>query len=141
MSDSSDAIVGVGVLFERGNGASPEQFTPLGEINSVSFGPKKEMIDVTHLGAEEKWRLFIAGFKDGGQVTASLNFVAADFAIFWADFLDDDSVNYKVILPDAGAMTIAFAGFVTDPPITVDLTKQITMEVTIKVTGKPSVTP
>lgn len=141
MSNSSAAIVGIGALLNRGNDNSPETFTSFGEVNTIGFGPKKEMIDVTHLSSTEKYRIFISGLKDGGQVTANLNFVAADFAILWSDFEDEDSHSYKIILPDAGAMEIAFEGFVTDPPLTVTMDKQITMEVTIKITGKPTVTP
>jgi hypothetical protein len=63
---ASDAFAGVGTVFKRGAVA-------IAEITSIS-GPNltRGTIDVTNLDSTNGYREFIAGFRDGGEVTLSM---------------------------------------------------------------------
>lgn len=133
----SDAIAGVGTSFKRGDGASPEVFTAIAEVNSIT-GPSmtREFIDVTSLDSTGGYREFIGGFRDGGEVTLTMNFTRNGYEEMRLDFVSDDSVNYQIVLPDTGATTLDFAAFVTDLPLTITPDDKVTAEVTLKITGE-----
>lgn len=137
----SDAIAGVGTAFKRGDGASAETFTAIAEVNSIT-GPTmtREFIDVTSLDSTAGYREFITGFRDAGQVTLNMNFTRDGFEQMRLDFVDDNSHNYQIVLPDASTTTLDFAGFVTDLPVSVPTDDKVTVDVTIKITGEVTLT-
>jgi len=132
-----EGTAGLGATFNRGDGASPsESFTALAKVANITGpGLTRSFIDVTHLGSSSGYRDFITGFRDGGTYTLTLNFTHDEYLLLKADFDNDDSVNYQVVLADTDATTLDFAGFVTDLPMTVPFEDKITVDVTIKITG------
>lgn len=72
---SRNAFVGRMILY-RGDGASPETFTPVCEAFGISgIGETNDQIDSTDFcsgGSKE----YIAGLSDGSEITLELNFVA-----------------------------------------------------------------
>ena len=136
----SSAIAAVGTVFKRGDGTSSEEFTAISEINSIS-GPSvsAEEIDVTSLDSTGGWREFIRGFRIGGTYVLTMNWTRDNYITMLGDFESDDSVNYQLVLPDTGLTTIDFAGYVMELPMEIPTGDKITMTVTIKVTGQPSV--
>lgn len=136
----SNAIAGVGTVFNRGNGLSSESFSPISEINSIDgLSATAEDIDVTSLDSTGGWREYIRGFRDAGTVVLNMNWTRDNYITMLADFESDDSVNYQIVFNDAGDTTIDFTGYVTELPITIPMDDKVTMTVTIKVTGQPSV--
>jgi predicted secreted protein len=137
----SDAIAGVGTSFKRGDGASPEVFTAIAEVNSIKGpGMIRNFIDVTSLDSTGGYKEFIGGFRDGGEVTLNMNFTLDGYAQMLDDFEDDDSHNYQIVLPDTGNTTLDFAAFVTNLPLTVSPDDKVTIDVTLKITGEVSLT-
>lgn len=132
----SEAFAGVGTQFKRGNGASPEVFTAIAEVNNIT-GPNKSRgtIDVTSLDSTGGYREFIASFRDPGEVQLNMNFTLAGFNDMNDDFESDSSVNYQIVLPDTGNTTLEFAAFVTALGMAVPMDDKVTMTVTLKVTG------
>jgi predicted secreted protein len=133
---ASNAFSGVGTVFGRGNGSSgTETFTPLAEVNSIT-GPNKtrDTIDVTSLDSEGGYREFIAGFRDGGEVSLEMNFTYATYDIINDDFESEDSVNYQIELPDGTSFT--FTGLVTAVGLAVPLDDKVTSSVTVKISGQ-----
>ena len=132
----SDAVSGVGTLFRRWN-ASTGAWGTISEINTVG-GPSKtrDTIDVTTLGSTDGYREFIAGFKDGGTVTLSMNFTRTQYDTMDDDFESNTLVNYEVVLPDDATTTLEFEGLVTELPLLINPDDKITMDVTIKISGK-----
>jgi predicted secreted protein len=133
----SDAIAGVGAQFKRGDGDSNETFTAIAEINSIS-GPDKSRgsIDVTNLDSTGGYREFIMSFRDGGQVSLNMNFSRDGYDSMNDDFETDTSVNYQVVMPDTGATTFEFAGYVMDLGMAIPFDDKVTATVTVKVTGQ-----
>jgi predicted secreted protein len=131
----SDAVAGVGTLFGRWNGSEWENLVEVLTINGPT--PSKEVIDVTSLDSTGGYREFIGSFKDGGTVQLSLNFTRAMFEMMKEDFESDELGTYRVVLPDAENSTLIFDGLVMEHPLAISADKQVTFDVSIKVSGEP----
>jgi len=132
---SVNAVVSKGTLFKRGNGESNETFTTISEINSIGLPQRtRPMIDATDLSSVA--REFVPGLLDSGQVTLSMNFTRDTYIDMVNDQDSDTSVNYQIVLPDTGATTIDFAGYVQDiGGASPGPDEKVTVDVTIKITG------
>lgn len=133
----SNAIAAVGTKFRKWNTTS-HLWEAIAEVKSVS-GPSlsREMIDVTSLDSTGGYREFIPSFRDGGTVTLSMNFTYAGYLKLKQDFDSDDLANYEVLLP--GPISIEFSGYIQDLPPTIKFDDVVTVEATIKVTGKVTI--
>jgi predicted secreted protein len=136
VAGSSNAISGVGTTFKRWDD-STGVWQRLAEINSIS-GPSmtRDFIDVTSLDSTGGFREFIAGFRDGGTVSLTMNFTRDTYDIVFADFEDDDPHYYEILLPDDDNTSFEFCGYVTELPLEIPTDDKITANVTIKVSGK-----
>lgn len=132
----SNAMSGVGTVIQKWSASS--QWLAIAEVTNIS-GPgfTRDLIEVTSLDSTGGWREFIPGFRDGNNVVLSMNYTRASLDEFLADFESDEVQNYEIILPDD--TSIEFEGFVQEFPLTIPTDAQITMEVTIKITGAPTV--
>ena len=136
----SNAAMGAGAAFGIGDGASPEVYTDLAEVLSISPPSQAvDIIDVTHLKSTNRLREFIAGFIDPGDVSIEMNFIAgsaADVAIRALEGLAT-TTNFRVTFPDgtSGSVTWIFAGFLSGYEPTVSPDDKMTANVTFKVTG------
>lgn len=133
----SNAVAGVGTLFRRWSGTA---WVNIAEINSIN-GPtmSRETIDVTSLDSTGGYREFIAGFRDAGTVTLNMNFTRAGYDQMKDDFESDTLQNYEIVLPDAENTSVEFEGLVTELPLTISPDDKITVDVTIKISGEPTV--
>lgn len=139
---ATSARIGYGTLFKSGNGAVPEVFTTLAEVTKITPPKmKRDTVDVTHELSPGAWREFIAGLKDGGDVSLDLNFIpGGTAAAALTAELDIDGpsavINREIVFPDGSMFT--FAGILTafDPDAPLD--KAMTASATFKVTGKPT---
>lgn len=142
---ASNAVAGVGTKLQRGNedssSGAAESFTDIAEVNSIS-GPtmSRGTIDVTSLDSTGGYREFITGFRDPGQVTLNMNFSLDTYDDFLSEFEGSVAKTYQIVLPDSGNTTIQFDALVTDLPLDIPLDDKITANVTLKLTGKPTLT-
>jgi predicted secreted protein len=127
---ASNAISGVGTIFQR-NGV------PLAEVTSIT-GPTmtRDFIDVTSLDSTGGYREFIAGFRDAGTISLSMNYTKTTYTVIKQDFENPDPQAYTIIFDDTGASEFNFSGYVTECPLTIPVDDKITADVTIKITGK-----
>jgi len=134
---ASNAVSGVGTVFNRSDMESNPVFTAIAEINSLD-GPNKsrDTIDVTSLDSTGGYREFIASFRDGGEVTLEMNFTRDGYLDMNADFEIETLVDYQIVLPDAGNTTLDFSGLVTNVGLAVPLDDKISAPITIKVSGQ-----
>jgi len=91
---------------------------------------------VTNLDSSGGYREFIAGFRDGGEVSLTMNFTKTGFDDMNTDFESDSSVNYQIVLPDTGNTTFDFAAYVTSLGMSVPTDDKVTASVTLKITGQ-----
>lgn len=128
------AIIGVGTTFsKKGSG---DTWTEIAEIKSISGpGMKRDTVDTTTLDTTGGYRTFITGFREGGEISLSMNYTKTGYAAMLADFESDTVQSYKITLVDGS--TITCDGIVTDLPLDVpeDL---VTQDVTIKLSGQPT---
>lgn len=135
---ASNAVSGVGTKFRRWGGLTNPNWVAIAEINSIKGpGMTREFIDVTSLDSTGGYKEFIAGFRDGGTVSLSMNFTRATFALLKEDFDSDVAKNYEILLPDTERTSLEFVGLVTECPLNIPADDKITMDVTIKVSGAP----
>ena len=135
------ADIGHGAQFLIGDGAGPEVFTALAELNDIT-PPEvtKDSVDATHHGSPSRAREFVPGLKDGGEVTISFNLIPggpSDDAIR-AQIDDDESHNYRCQYPDGSYL--AFTGFCTAYGQAVPIDDKMTGSATFKVSGLPTFT-
>src|SRR5678815_5098226 len=134
---STGAVLSQGTLLQRGDGATPEVFTTIPEIISIS-GPDatKAEIRVTDLAslAEE----FVGGLADFGRMSVEIYYrgtLAIHQALF-NDFADPTSPirNYKLSFTNGKFWTFAASVFAFPMSIQPNDTDKVT--VTLRLSGK-----
>lgn len=121
-------------------------FTPIANVTDIS-GParSRESIEVTAHDSPDKYREFIKGLKDGGEVEITLNYNPANatHTALDADFEEDDLRDYQVILlpGDPDEHTWDFSGLITDLSEEYPTEGQMERTATFKISGKPTLLP
>ena len=141
----SGAIAAIGTLLKGGNGASPETFTTVAEVLSVS-GPSMtaETIDVTNHDSANATREFLTSFKDGGEVSFSINYIPSNATHKNATgglldaYVNRTLRNWQLVFPTSPTTTWSFAGLITAFSPTANIDTQLMADVTIKVSGQPT---
>lgn len=141
-------IAGVGTKFRKWDGLA---WTDIAQITGIEGpGMTKETIDVTALDSTGGYRKFISSFRDGGDVSLTMNYTRDGYDAMKAAYEADCDFDYEIVLPDgnrdnpicttsldtAKNTTFQFKGIVTELPISVSTDSQVTMNVTVKVSGK-----
>jgi len=142
---TSSAFWAYGSLLQIGDGATPEVFTAVAEITDLTPpNMSRDSIEVTTLNSTSGYREFIAGWRDGGEVSLTANWLPTnathdDDTGLLEQWDDDDLHNYRIVLPDTLA-TIAFSGFLTafEPELPRD--EQGKLNCTIKISGAVTIT-
>ena len=144
---TTGAILGKGIQFQVGAGAGPDVFATVAEVMDISGpGMSRAAIDVTTQDSAGKWREFIKGLKDPGEVTFDIKYVPTaathkNAAQGLLAELDDDSTtlrNFKLIFPDSGSTTWSFSGFVSGFEPSAPVENELTASVTIQLSGAPT---
>ena len=130
----SKAISGVGTQFRRWN-ALTAKWVNISEITNIT-GPDKSRntINVTSLDSLDGYMEFIAGMRDGGSVSLSMNYTKGGYELMNGDFESDVLQHYEILLPDDNSLE--FQGLVTTAPLTIPYDDKISMDIEIKVSGK-----
>ncbi|MDX9804005.1 MAG: phage tail tube protein [Dehalococcoidales bacterium] len=128
------AFAGVGTLLKRDTNS-------IAEINSIS-GPNltRDTIDVTSLNSIGGYREFIPGFRDGGEVTLSCNWVRDEWDDWLADFQSDTIQSYNITLSDTAGTVINFSAYCVGLGVEVPMDDKVTNEVTLKISGAVTLT-
>lgn len=105
-------------------------------VTSVSHGRTGETHDITTFG--NSWREFLAGLKDGGEVTIEGNFDAASGAshdVFKATVAETRSVEILPLGSGTGDPLIQFESIGTNYGFSPAVDDKISFTCTVKVTG------
>lgn len=131
----------LGTLLKKGT-SSPKTIGSLTSISGIEI--TADTIDVTTLDSDGGYREFIGAFKDAGEVVAEGYFDPnsssnqADLQTALDGGVEDD---YSIEFPTTPAAKWEFKGVVTGFKVgDVDVDGTITFSVTIKVSGKPTLT-
>ena len=130
------AFIGLGTrLFRKVNG----DWVPLSRLVSITGpGVSRDMIDSTTFDTSERFREFITGLRDGGNLSFEAEYTRATYDAMLDDFMENDPVEYMLLIAGDGT-GLTFKGFVTDFPLNIPIADKTTLSSTIKVTGKVSV--
>ena len=118
--------------------------TALANVGSIT-GPtaSSEFLDVTAQNTAGKYRSFIAGVIDPGEITFPLNYDPADaghqalHALLESQAENQWELDFSVPMGNsAGTNTCVFPGVVTGCEVNAPVDGVITMNVTVKVTGE-----
>ena len=145
---ATTATIGFGVILAKGDAASPEVFTTIAEITDLSGpGLARDAVEATHTASTNRWREFLAGLKDGGEVSLTMNHLpnnatqdatsgglVGEFAT-----VDGDTVgNWKLTFPVSPAVSWTFPAILTafEPATPID--DRMTATATFKIAGEPT---
>lgn len=133
--------LGLGTQFQR-EGATAGTFVTIAQVASIT-PPQLEAddVEIEDLDPVDGYKKYLPGLLDGGEVSLTLNFDGSTTGHMdlLSDFNGRAKKNYKIVLPDTAAW--AFSGYVKGfAPQEITAGDVIQVEVTIKVTGKPTFT-
>ena len=142
---ATQGAIGYGVLLYRESADSPSVFNDLiGEVKEVG-GPnmKRDTVDATHSQSSNRFREFISGLRDGGEVTCTVALVpgAQDsdaYKKLLDDLKNDNAVNYQIKFPNTAKTFWQAAMFLTALPNTMPMDGEMTQALTFKITGEPT---
>lgn len=132
-----------GLRLQRGDGATTEVFTTIGEVTDFT-GPSEttEQLDATSFDSTAQE--FIAGLPDNGEVSFDMNFVGSNAQQqgLRADLRAGTVRNFRLILNDHATTDtqFAFAAIVTNLSIQGASNAIIKASCTLKLTGAATVT-
>lgn len=139
----SQAILAKGTQLQAGNGGSPETFTLIPEVRSIS-GPSlsADVLDVTSMDTPGGFRDKLQGLKDWGELSFELQWVPGNalHQQMFNDYKAGTKRNYKMILPNVGNTTFSFQGFVSGMPANLAFDQVMMLSVTIVILGDPEPT-
>lgn len=139
----SDAVAAYGVLLKLGNAGSPETFTTLAEVKSIS-GPNMstDVIDVTtHSSAAiGAGREKLASLIDWGEITFDLNFIPSNAQhIAVRKIMEDRSKrNFQIVFPDQASTTWQANCYVTSFECDMPVDDVLGASLTLTITTKPT---
>lgn len=135
---TSEAVAGFGTLLNWDT-------VDIAELTSIS-GPTETMdpIDVTSHDSPSAYREFVAGLRNGGEISIEGNFIKGDSTgqiAMHTDFQAGSVKAWIIKMPGwASAPQVAGNGYITAFSISYPFEDKISFSATIKVTGKPVLT-
>jgi predicted secreted protein len=144
----SDGILGWGASVKIAAAATnlpTTNATAIGNIISIG-GPEeaRDAIDISTMDSTNKWREFIPGMLDAGELTLEINYdgTALGTANSLATWFTNDSQFFQVTFNDHTQETnksyIRSGGFLTGLGHAIPFDDKVTQTVTIKLTGQPT---
>lgn len=139
---TTEADIGHGTTLEYAHPDTPEAFTAMGEITNVTPPPMtRDVIDATHMQSPDRWREYIAGLRDGGEMSIDLNFVPGSTTdVFLVNSqIENFPRPYRITYPDGSVET--FDAFNVGYERGVPVDDKMTGTATFKVTGPVETVP
>ncbi len=142
----SVATAGIGTLLQIGDGATPEVFTTIAEVLDIAGpGLVSDLVDVTNMSSPGSFEESLPTILRSGEISFSVNFLPTNTTQsstsgLIADFEARTNRNWQLVFTDTPATTWSFAGYVTNVTPQMPVAGATTMDVTIKLTGQPTLT-
>jgi len=134
----SNAFIGHGTQFQRGDGNDPESFTTIAEVLDISeISETAALVEVTSLESPGGRREYIHGLEDGAEITIQMNFVPDDESQVGLREDKDNRVkrNFRILWPDTNTTSAAFTAIVIGFSVTTPIDDKVTVSVTLKITS------
>ena len=141
---ATNAVLGQGTLLQRGDGASPENFTTVAEMLSID-GPNlaSDPVDVSHQQGVNRYRDFIQGLRQAGEVNFECNYIPSNATQnastgVIADFQNATTRNWRMRFPVTPAVDYVFSAFVRSISVQAPVDSQLKLNVTLQLSGAPT---
>lgn len=130
-----------GTKLKRGGTAG----TAVAQVTNISGpGISVDTYDVTSHDSTGKWREFVSGLKDGGEISLDLNFdpagatqkAAAGGLLF--DMTAGTSTSYALVFSDSATTSWTFSAFVTAFEPAAPHDGKLSATCTLKITANPT---
>lgn len=138
------ARIGHGVRLQRASDASPAVFADIGELLEPA-GPTlaKEPVEATHSLSTNRYREFISGLRDGGEVTGTFALepgagASMNHKKIVDDYNNDNLVEYRLLFPNTNLTAWRFDALVTNVEHAEPIDDRMTIAVTFKISGQPT---
>jgi len=138
---TTEARIGHGAKFRVATPEAPTIYLDLAEVTNIGPPPMtRDVIDATHMDSPDGWREFIAGLKDGGEASITLNFVpgGATDARLREMQTELEPSPIKIAFPSGSEW--GFTAFCTGYTPQMPVDDKMTADCTFKVTGAPDFT-
>jgi len=129
-----------GTIIKIGDGASPEDFSAIGEVRSID-GPSASAVvqDITTHSTSGNWMNKLATLLDPGNVSFAINFDSVDathaFATgMWADFIALTKRNLQEIFPNSAGQ-LDFSGYFIGHPFVAPVDNVLQANIELALTG------
>ena len=126
------------IFFERGDGGSPESFTRICEIFSISgLGETNALVETTTFCSGGN-REYIPGLADGTEITVEANYdpEAADLANMIGDVKAKARRDYRIVIEEGSpAQNITFAAVPLSWTLNPKVDDRNTIGFTFKISG------
>lgn len=141
---ASGAMLGYGSVFEIATENSPDAYVAMAEVSKIEPPKfKLDQVDVTHMQSPGRYREFIDGLIDSGEVSFEMNFIPNNSSDqrLWALLSLPTGVsharNCRISFPNGSTWSFLATLVGYDPTVPTD--GKMTANVTFKVSG--TVTP
>lgn len=137
----TDAKIGFGAILRYWNGSGYTAVAERVDISGPSF--TRDAVDATHMDSPNGWMEFLAGLKDGGEITLEGNYLPGNAshnasAGVLSLFVSGALTNWQLVFPDAGATTWTLPAIVTGFEPNTPNADKMTFSVTLKLSGEPT---
>ncbi len=140
------ALPAINTLLKLGNGASPEVFTTIANVSSITgLQLSANVVDVTSHSTSVPWRQKITTLLDAGDLTFDLFFIPSDtghqqlLTIFQEKNGTTDGLrDYQLWFPDGVPTKYQFAAYISKFSLTEPVDNVVRAAVTFTATGKPN---
>ncbi len=130
-----------GTELRRGDGGSPSEiFTAIGNVGNFSGpGIERDTYDVTAHDSPNRYREFIGGLINGGEVSCEIHYDPDKHDALVADFENSLPITYEMESPAGEVWTFEalITGFEREAPVDGQLAGSLSWQVS----GKPTITP
>ena len=141
---ASAATAGIGTLLKIGDGATPEVFTTIAEVLDIAGpGLTSDLVDITNMSSAGSWEESLPTILRSGEITFSVNFLPTNttqssVAGLINDFENRTNRNFELVFTDTPATTWSISGYVTNVTTQMPVAGATTMDVSVKLTGQPT---
>jgi len=142
---SAAALAAINTLLQTGDGASPEVWTTVANVNDFQpIQPSATVVDVTSHSTGTPWRQKIITLLDAGKVQAKIFYVPTntthnDTATGMLGLLTNRTrTHFRVQFPDAAPTRFTFYGYVSQFSINAPVAGVEEATLTIEIDGLPT---
>ena len=105
----------------------------IGEVITMGTSASRDAVDVSSMDSANQYRQFIAGMQDAGEITAEINYVAAEVNVLETALETEAAETWTITFPDTN--TYVASGILTGLDLGVPFDDKVTASITIKLTG------